>query len=58
MAKLICMSVLFLTITLPAIAARDPNPMRGFKKAIVWVALFNLVYTWAVLTWIPVLRFD
>ncbi len=58
MAKLILMSVLFMTITLPAMAARDPHPMRGFKKAILWVAIFNAVYTYSVLKWIPILRFD
>ncbi|MCP3165822.1 MULTISPECIES: hypothetical protein [Myxococcus] len=58
MAKLILMSVLFLTITLPAIAARDENPMRGLKKAILWVILFNAAYTYGVIVWVPRLGFD
>lgn len=57
MAKLILMSVLFLTITLPAIAARDPHPVRGFKKAILWVVLFNAAYTYGVLVWVLRLGF-
>jgi len=58
MAKLILMSVLILTIALPAKAARDPHPMRGWKKAVLWFVLFNAAYTYSVLKWIPILRFD
>jgi hypothetical protein len=57
MAKLILMSVLFLTITLPAMAARDPHAVRGFKKAILWVVLFNAAYTYGVLVWVLRLGF-
>jgi len=57
MAKLILMSVLILTIALPAKAARDPNPVRGLKKAILWVILFNAAYTYGVIVWVPRLGF-
>jgi hypothetical protein len=58
MAKLILMSVLFMIITLPAIAARDPHPVRGLKKAILWTVLFNVAYTYGVVVWVPRLGFD
>lgn len=57
MAKLILMSVLFMTIVLPALAARDPHPVRGLKKAILWIVLFNAAYTYGVLVWVPRLGF-
>ncbi|MBJ6760827.1 hypothetical protein KRR26_16775 [Corallococcus sp. M34] len=53
MAKLILLSVLIFTIALPGTAARDPNPMRGLKKAILWVALFNAAYAYGVLVLVP-----
>jgi hypothetical protein len=58
MAKLILMSVLILTIALPARAARDPHPVRGLKKAILWFFLFNVAYTYGVLVWVPKLGFS
>ncbi|GHH01190.1 hypothetical protein [Comamonas sp. JC664] len=57
MAKLILMSVLILTIALPGKAARDPNPKRGLKKAILWFVLFNAAYTYGVVVWVPRLGF-
>ncbi|AGC49337.1 MULTISPECIES: hypothetical protein [Myxococcus] len=57
MAKLILMSVLILTVALPAKAARDPHPMRGLKKAILWVIFFNAAYTYGVIVWVPRLGF-
>ncbi|MFB1480578.1 hypothetical protein [Corallococcus sp. RDP092CA] len=53
MAKLILLSVLVATIALPGAAARDPHPWRGMKKAILWVALFNMAYAYGVLVLVP-----
>jgi hypothetical protein len=53
MAKLILLSVLIATIALPGAAARDAHPWRGMKKAIVWVALFNMLYAYGVLVLVP-----
>lgn len=53
MAKLILLSVLVFTIALPGKAARDPHPVRGLKKAILWVALFNVAYAYGVLVLVP-----
>ena len=58
MAKLILMSVLILTVALPAKAARDPHPVRGLKKAVVWFVLFNMAYTYGVLVWVARLGFS
>lgn len=57
MSKLILMSVLIFIIALPAKAARDPHPVRGLKKAILWFFLFNAAYTYGVLVWVPKLGF-
>ena len=48
MAKLLLVSILFALIALPSLAARDPNPRRSLKKALLWFAGFNCVYLLAV----------
>ena len=49
MKKFLLLSVLYAMILLPSLAARERHPVRGVKKAIMMVALFNLVYAFAVL---------
>jgi hypothetical protein len=44
MSKLFLLSILIATIALPARAASRPNPKKGLKKALVYMALFNLFY--------------
>lgn len=44
MKSLLLMSVLFATMVIPAIAARDPNPRRGAKRMLVMLLVFHLVY--------------
>ena len=44
MAKLLQLSVLLSIIAIPALAARDPNPAKGLKKALVQSLYFNLFY--------------
>lgn len=41
-------SVLVAMVLIPILAARDPHPVRGLKKALVWFVAFNLVYAIAV----------
>jgi len=53
MEKLLVASVLLLTFVAPAIGARDPNPVRGFKRALAWAALFHLVYGFSLLLVYP-----
>jgi hypothetical protein len=48
MAKLLLLSVIFATIALPARAARLKNPKVGLKKTLVWLAVFNLFYVFAL----------
>ena len=44
MKKLILMSVLFATVAIPAIAAKDPSPRRGLRKAVLYSIAFNVFY--------------
>ena len=48
MAKLLLVSILFALIALPALAARDPNPRRSLKKALLSFVAFNFLYLLAV----------
>jgi hypothetical protein len=49
MAKLLLMSVIFATILLPSLAAGDPRPKRGLKRAFGAMLLFNFIYILAVM---------
>jgi hypothetical protein len=49
MQKLILMSVIYATAILPLIAARNPSPRRGLRKAVVWLLAFNVIYVLAVM---------
>lgn len=49
MKKLLLLSVLYAILLLPLLAARDPHPMRGVKKAMLMMVLYNLWYAFAVL---------
>jgi hypothetical protein len=48
MQKALLMSLLVATIAVPAIAARDPRPLRGLKRALFWMGLFEVVYVAAL----------
>ena len=47
-AKLLLFSVIIMMVAIPVLAARDPNPKRGLKKALLLVFAFNLFYLFAV----------
>ena len=47
-AKLILISILFMSIIIPARAATSKDPRRGLKKALLHMTLFNLFYVLAV----------
>ncbi len=53
MAKLILLSVLFMTVTLPILAARERHPARAVRRVILYAVLFNLAYAFGVLVIIP-----
>jgi hypothetical protein len=53
MQKLILLSFIISIIVLPMIAARDPSPVRGLRKALLWWATFNVCYLLAWLLLVP-----
>ena len=53
MGKILLMSVLFATATIPALSAADPMPRRGLMRAIRRILLFNVVYLLAVVLIYP-----
>lgn len=48
MAKLILLSLLFAMIAIPARAAREKNPRKGLRKAIVQIVIFEGLYLLAL----------
>ena len=49
MKKFLLYTILIATVMIPLIAASDKSAIRGFRKAIVWMAAFNLLYVFAIL---------
>jgi hypothetical protein len=49
MKKFLLMSVIYATLLLPCLAARERNPVRGVKRALALSLSFNLLYTFAIL---------
>jgi hypothetical protein len=48
MRILLLATVLLAVLTIPVAAARDPNPLRGLKRALVLFLGFNLLYMLAL----------
>lgn len=44
MKTLLLMSVLFASLAIPVVAARDRNPRRGVKRMVLLLLAFNLIY--------------
>jgi hypothetical protein len=44
MQKLILISILFADVLIPLWAARDRNAIRGLKKALFYMCIFNAAY--------------
>ncbi len=44
MRKLLLYSVLVALVLIPALAARDPVPLRGLKRALIWTLVFDALY--------------
>jgi hypothetical protein len=44
MSKALLMSILVATIALPANLAKDPQPLRAFKRTLFWMAVFEVLY--------------
>jgi hypothetical protein len=49
MPRLLLISILIATLAIPMRAARHPDPVRGVRRAILWAALFNALYAFAIL---------
>ena len=47
MSKALLMSILVVTIALPANLAKDPNPLRALKRTFFWMAAFEVLYRFA-----------
>jgi len=48
MQKFVLMSILAISVIVPAIAAREPNPRLALRKALVWTVLGIFGYVIAV----------
>jgi len=46
--KLLLISVIIASVTIPLWTARDANPRRGLTKAVVVTAAFDLLYLLAI----------
>jgi hypothetical protein len=44
MPKFILISILLVDVLVPIWAARDPNPIRGLKKAVFYMCICNAIY--------------
>jgi hypothetical protein len=44
MQMLLLMSILIMSVALPMVAARDRSAVRGFRRLVVWMAAFNVLY--------------
>jgi hypothetical protein len=53
MQKLFLLSFIVAILALPMLAARDPSPVRGLRKALLWWATFNTCYLVAWLLLYP-----
>lgn len=53
MAKLLLLSICLALVGAPLMAARDPYPVRGLRKALLGVMLFNLFYMFLLRVVVP-----
>ena len=49
MKKFLLMSVLYAVLILPGLAARESNAVRGVKRAVLMVVVYNFFYIFLVL---------
>jgi hypothetical protein len=49
MKKFLLMSVLYALLVLPSLAAREPNAVRGVKRAVAMFVAYNFFYIFVVL---------
>jgi hypothetical protein len=44
MKSLFLLSIVIAAVVIPVLAARDPNPLRGVKRMLFLLLVFNVVY--------------
>ena len=49
MSKIILLSILFMSIALPARAAREKSAKKGLRKTLLYMFLFNLFYLFSLI---------
>ena len=49
MEKIILALVLVATVVIPVQAARIGNPRHAFRKLVLWVVMFNILYMLALI---------
>ncbi|HEX8824038.1 MAG TPA: hypothetical protein VF794_29230 [Archangium sp.] len=49
MKKFLLMSVLYATLVIPSLAARERNATRGVKRAVAMFVAYNFLYAFLVL---------
>jgi hypothetical protein len=49
MKKFLLMSVIYATLILPILAARERHPTRGAKKAVAMFVAYNFLYAFLIL---------
>jgi hypothetical protein len=49
MSKALLLSIMIATIFLPAVAAKEKNPKKGLRKAIIYMLVFNAFYLFGLL---------
>jgi hypothetical protein len=53
MVKLILVSIVIMTFVVPMRAARASSPVRGLRRAATQMALFIVLYVFAILVVLP-----
>jgi hypothetical protein len=53
MGKLLLISIVLATFVLPLRAARDPEPVRGLRRAVVGMAVFVFLYVLGIVYILP-----
>jgi hypothetical protein len=53
MKKLLLLSVLFVTLGIPAVTAKDPSAQRGLRRTLLYSAVFYVFYWLSLLFVVP-----
>jgi hypothetical protein len=48
MQKLILVSIIAITIVVPAVAAREPDPRKALRNAVIWTLMGIVLYALSV----------